>query len=341
MKKTRLPIWQQIFLFGAVVSLQALPGIWDETASAARPFWTKTPSYIEGEFVYVVGTVSQIPSLADAKQQALVHGKLELMNFAKISEVSAEGLTLETRHTYVEKNPDSSVNVFQLLRIPASRVLELQARLHAQRKIQAEKLDVSQQRLSNVHTVLIARQQTIDEQTASIDAVIQRITKKQTTYKQKTQEIDQRELEITQLKLTLEEKFVAIDDQIQQVNQLLQQYKTKGDAQAIELKKLKEVESTIEESEAEIQGIQQAILARLQKTANMACRLISPGMAPDDVKKVLGAPAGEKHSYANERYDTWAYGTAKINFDAQGVVESVSECNKADAPLLEKDTPSN
>ena len=71
------------------------------------------------------------------------------MNFAQISEVGAEGLTIETRHTYVEKNPDGSVNVFQLLRIPASNVLEAQARLHARtqgascrvRSITAETID--------------------------------------------------------------------------------------------------------------------------------------------------------------------------------------------------------
>ena len=327
-------------LFGATFLILSITWISAEFVNAARPFWTKTPSYIEGEFLYVVGTVSGMASLAEAKQQALIHGKLELMNFAQISEVGAEGLTLETRHTYVEKNPDGSVNVFQLLRIPASNVLEAQARLHVQRKAQAAELKASQKNLAIVRKVLLTRQQTIDEQTASIDTLIQRINKKQQAYTQKTQEIDKRQAEITQLEVALEGKFASIDEQMKQVNVLLEQYKTKGEAQTEKLGDLKAEEGKIQENEAAIQRIQQAILARLEKTENMACHYVSPGMSPKDVKDVLGKPAGEKHSYANERYDTWAYGTTKVNFDAQGVVGSVTGCT-SNISLHEEQEPQN
>jgi len=301
-----------------------------EPANAARPFWTKSSSYIEGEFVYIVGTVSKMASLPQAKQQALVHGKFELMNFAKISEIDAEQLVLETRHSYVEKNPDGSVNVFQLLRIPASTVLEAQTRLHAQRKAQAVELAASQKQLSTIHKVLLTRQQTIDEQTTNLETLIGHITKKQQQYTQKIQEITQRQSEITQLELTLEEKFASIDEQMTQVSHLLEQYQANGEAQQIHLNNLKDTEAKLQENEKEIQRIQQGILTRLKKTGTMACKYVSPGMAPVDVKKVLGNPSGEKHSYANERYDTWAYGTSKVNFDAQGVVESVTGCQAHD-----------
>ncbi|WP_454061157.1 hypothetical protein [Candidatus Nitrospira salsa] len=317
---------QQAMYAGILFILLSLTSISVEPTHAARPFWTKSSSYIEGEFVYLVGMVSNMHSLPEAKQQALVHGKLELMNFAKISEIDAEQLVLETRHSYVEKNPNGSVNVFQLLRIPTSAVLEAQTRLHAQRQAQAAKLEASQEQLANIQNMLLTRQQTIDEQTASIDTLLGHITEKQQGYTQKTQEIDQRQAEISQLELTIEEKFASIDDQMKQVSHLLQQYKTKGEAQTIKLNRLKEEEAKLQENEEEIQRIQQAVLTRLKKTGTMACQYISPGMEPADVKKVLGNPSGEKHSYANERYDTWAYGTSKVNFDAQGVVESVAGC---------------
>lgn len=336
MKHLRIPKPLQSLSFSTLLTILTIFVICGESSSATRPFWTQTPSYIEGEFVYVVGTVSHVPSLDDAKRQAFIHGKLALMNFAQISEVGAEGLTLEARHTYVENNPDGSVNAFQLLRIPSSKVLEAQARLQAQRKAQTAKLEASQHQLSMIHKVLITRQQTIDEQTASIDSAIQHITEAQQKYSKKSQEIDRQQAEITKLELTLEGKFAAIDDQIKQVNRLLQQYKTRGDAQAVELENFKKTEGQLQANETELQRIQKAILARLQKTGKMACHYISPGMAPADVKKMLGKPAGEKHSYANERYDTWAYGTTKVNFDSQGVVASVTNCNNVDTPSTEK-----
>ncbi|WP_447968456.1 hypothetical protein [Nitrospira sp. M1] len=327
---------QQAMYAGILFTILSLISIGVEPTHAARPFWTQSSSYIEGEFIYLVGTVSNMNSLPEAKQQALVHGKLELMNFAKISEIDAEQLEVETRHSYVEKNPNGSVNVFQLLRIPTSAILEAQTRLHAQRQAQAVKLEASEEQLANIQKVLLKRQQTIDEQTALLDTLIDHITQKQQGYAQQTQELDKRQAEITQLELTLEEKFTSIDEQMKQVNQLLEQYTTKGDAQRLKLQSLKETEGKLQENEEELQRIQQAILTRLRKTGHMACQFVSPGMAPADVKKVLGQPSGEKHSYANERYDTWAYGTSKVNFDAQGVVESVTGCSSQET-LSEKD----
>ena len=75
-----------------------------------------------------------MPSLEVGKQQALVHGKIELMNVAQISEVGTDDLALETRHTYFENNPNGTVNVYQLFRIPAAKVLEAQAKLQTQQK---------------------------------------------------------------------------------------------------------------------------------------------------------------------------------------------------------------
>ena len=322
------------------VFILVLLSAWIESSLAARPFWTQKSSYVEGEFLYVVGHVSKMASLPEAKQQALVHGKLELMNAAQISEVGAKSLTLETRHTYVEQNTDGSVNVYQLLRIPASNVLEAQARLQTQRQAQATKLEASQQQLSIIRKVLLTRQQTIDEQTASLEELIERISKKQQDYAKKTQEIDRQQAAMAQLEKKLETTFVSIDEQMNQVDALLQQYQSKGQAQATKLGNLKTVEENLQDNETEVQRIQQAILARMKKTENRACEYVSQGMSPEDVKQLLGKPAGEKHSYANERYDTWAYGTTKVNFDSQGVVGSISGCPKK-KPTLSQDLPKN
>ena len=323
-----------------VIVLFCLTSFDVDVTDAARPFWTKTPSYVEGEYLYVLGAVSNMPSLEEGKQQALVHGKLELMNVAQISEVGVGDLSLESRHTYIENNSDGSVNVYQLFRIPAAKVLEAQANVQTQRKTQTRALERSQQELTTLYDSLVKKQRIVNDQIASIEKALAEIQKAHEKYTAQSRAFDKRQLEIEQLQTTLRGKFTFIDKEINRIEELLKQFQKKSQGQNVLLNGLKEIEASLQEKEMKVQQLQQAILTRLEHTSNMACEYVSRGMTPKEVKKLLGTPAGEKHSYSNERYDTWAYGTAKVNFDAQGVVESVIGCNSQNT-LLENPTPQN
>ncbi|WP_447973814.1 hypothetical protein [Nitrospira sp. Kam-Ns4a] len=69
-------------------------------ASASRPFWTEKSSFIEGDDLFVVGVASHVRTMEEGRQKAFEHGKLELMNFAQVTDLEARGLTIETQMTY-------------------------------------------------------------------------------------------------------------------------------------------------------------------------------------------------------------------------------------------------
>jgi hypothetical protein len=114
-------------------------------ASSARPFWTEKSSYVEGEDLYVVGVASQSRTVEEGRLKAFEHGKIELMNFAQVTDLEAQGLMIETQMTHEEPNPDGTVMVFRLLRVSLPKLLEIQrsrtAKLEQQQKEVTQLLD--------------------------------------------------------------------------------------------------------------------------------------------------------------------------------------------------------
>ncbi len=94
------------------------------SSSSTRPFWAEKASFIEGEDLYVIGVASRLPTLEEARQRAFEHGKLELMNFTQVSNIEALG-AIETQMTHEESNPDGTVTVFRLLRVPIIKLFNL------------------------------------------------------------------------------------------------------------------------------------------------------------------------------------------------------------------------
>ena len=68
-------------------------------AKDARPFWTEKSSFIEGEELFVVGVASKARTVEEGRRQAFEQGKVELMNFAQITSLEAQGLVIETHYT--------------------------------------------------------------------------------------------------------------------------------------------------------------------------------------------------------------------------------------------------
>ena len=295
---------------------------------AARPFWADSPSYIEGEYLYVVGKASHSPSVEEGKQQAFIHGKIELMNVARISEVSAKGLALEARHVYIEKQGEGKVTVYQLLRIPTTKVVEAQLDLQEKSAPQKKAFEKAHRDLVVLEDSLTQQQQGLESQATSIANALASLKTIQTSLTAKAQEVDQQQLEVDTLKSRLEEKINSIGNQIGTMDELRQQLHKITESQASALHNLQQIEQELNIKEEEIKHIHQSILDRVEKVSSMACEYVTRGMTPSEVKKILGPPSGEKHLYANERYDTWAYGSAKVSFDAQAVVESVTGCKK-------------
>src|SRR5690348_9302323 len=82
-------------------------------ASNTRPFWTEKSSYVEADDLYVVGVASNVRTMEEGRLKAFEHGKIELMNFAQVTDLEAQGLLIETQMTYEEQNPEGSIIIFR------------------------------------------------------------------------------------------------------------------------------------------------------------------------------------------------------------------------------------
>ncbi len=81
-------------------------------ARLVKPFWTEKSSYIEGNYLYVVGIASNAPTVEAGRKRAFENGKSEIMNFSQLSNL--DGLVIETQMTYQEKNGDG-FNIYRLM----------------------------------------------------------------------------------------------------------------------------------------------------------------------------------------------------------------------------------
>jgi len=270
----------------------ALTGILLSTSLAwavkdARPFWTEKSSFIEGEELFVVGVASKARTVEEGRRQAFEQGKVELMNFAQITSLEAQGLVIETQMTFEEPNADGTVTVYRLLRVPASKLVGIQGRLKAQSQVQEQALEQSRKEL----------------------AVIQQ------AFGEKATKLDQQQRQVEQM--------------LQQINAKLQASNTstnRSERSGSLVDRLKETDAKLDASEQELSRLARQVQERVQSRSQKACRYVTPGMNPAEVKRLLGDPDGEKKGYSMEKGNTWAYGTTIVQFNWQSVVLSASGC---------------
>ena len=66
-----------------------------DAAQNKRPFWTEKFSFVEGEDLFVVGVASNMKSVEEGRLKAFENGTIELMNYAQITDLEAQGLLIE------------------------------------------------------------------------------------------------------------------------------------------------------------------------------------------------------------------------------------------------------
>ena len=169
---------------------------------ADRPFWAEKSAFVEGDELFVVGVASNVATLEEGRQQAFDHGKIELMNFAQLTDLEAQGLVIETQMTYEETNPDGTVNVFRLLRVSVETLRGIQGRLRAQSRAQEQAIEQERRALIRLQQALVHTQQDLETRTRSVE---QSLT------------------EVNQLQASLSRKAARIEEQQRQVEALLQQ----------------------------------------------------------------------------------------------------------------------
>jgi hypothetical protein len=278
---------EAIYVVGIVLTGILLSTSFAWAAKDARPFWTEKSSFIEGDELFVVGVASKARTVEEGRRQAFDQGKIELMNFAQITSLEAQGLVVETQMTFEEPNADGTVTVYRLLRVPASKLVSIQGHLRAQSRVQEEAMEQSRNELAVIQQTLGEKATKLDQQQRQVEQMLQQINTK---------------IQSISTPTNRSERSVSLVDRLKETD-------TKLDASEQELNRLS-------------RQIQERVIARSQK----ACGYITPGMNQSEVMNLLGTPDGQANGIATNYFDTWAYGSSIVQFTKQKVVSGVSGC---------------
>ncbi|NOS81785.1 MAG: hypothetical protein HOP32_09425 [Nitrospira sp.] len=279
-------IWPAICVVGLVLAGILLSISLARAARDARPFWTEKSSFIEGEELFVVGVASKARTVEEGRRQAFEQGKIELMNFAQITSLEAQGLVVETQMTFEEPNTDGTVTVYRLLRVPASKLVGIQGRLKAQSQAQEQTIEQSRKELAVIQQTLGEKATKLDQQQRQVEQMLQQINAK---------------LQSSSTPTNRSERGGSLVD------------------------RLKDTDAKLDASEQELSRLARQIQERVQSRSQKACQYVIPGMNPSELSNLLGSPDGQVYKMTDND-DTWAYGSTSVHFTGSGVVASTSGC---------------
>lgn len=313
----RLQCRTAIYLGGLLLSLSAVTSPCPaDAARDSRPFWTEKSAFIEGDDLFVVGVASKAKTAEEGRQRAFEHGKIELMNYAQITDLEAQGLVIETQMTHEEPNSDGTVSVFRLLRVPAPKLIAIQGRLQTQSKAQEEAIEQARSELAAIQESLAQKQQEVEARAQGVQDTLTTVSRLQASLTEKAQRIEQQQRQVEQL--------------LQQVTKSLQTSPKapKGQVTGRSLvENLRQVEAQLDEREHEVEAMYRRTQERIGKQSRKACRYVTHGMKPEEVEKLLGKPDGMRYDFS-DRDNQWAYGTIQVWFDGVGLVSLVKGCGR-------------
>jgi hypothetical protein len=285
-------MWPAICVVGFVLTGILLSTSLAWAVKDARPFWTEKSSFIEGEELFVVGVASKAWTVEEGRRQAFEQGKVELMNFAQITSLEAQGLVIETQMTFEEPNADGTVTVYRLLRVPASKLVGIQGRLKAQSQAQEQTMEQSRRELAAIQQTLGEKATKLDQQQRQVEQMLQQINAK---------------LQASSTPTNRSERGGSLVD------------------------RLKDTDAKLDASEQELSRLARQIQERVTSRSQKACRYITPGMNQSEVGDILGPSDGVSRRVIEEagnyvHVDTWGYGSSVVQFSTQKVVSGVSGC---------------
>lgn len=280
------------------------------SAKDSRPFWAEKSAFIEGDDLFVVGVASRVRSLEEGRRQAFENGKVELMNYAQVTNLEAQGLVIETQMTHEEANTDGTVTVYRLLRVLASKLVAIQGRLQTQNRAQEQTLDKARREQVETQESLLRKQRELETRAKDIETAVSTVSR---------------------LQVTLGEKAIKIEEQQNQVEQLLQQLSTRVSADAKRsgsspatgqqvstpdslLKTLQETEAQLDAQAEQLRGIHQRAIERIKKERSKIqarCQYLELGMTKEEVRSIMGEPDSlPNHVRLDDidrygRYETW------------------------------------
>ena len=169
-----------VFFLWMILTFELLSIVPCSAETNKRPFWTKQSSFMEGEDLFVVGMAPHAGTVEEGRKQAFENAKVELMNFAQVTNVEAKGLVIETQMTFEEEpNPLGMITVYQLLRVPAKKLIEIQGHVQEQTRLQEQEFDKSQRDLQLVQQGAVSRYQRLEQQHRQIQETLDSVSRLQ------------------------------------------------------------------------------------------------------------------------------------------------------------------
>ena len=262
--RLRLAIYFTVLL---TLTLSSVPAL--AAGRESRPFWTEKSAFVEGDELFVVGVATKARSVEKGRKQAFEQGKIELMNYAQITSLEAQGLVIETQMTYEEPNPEGTVTVYRLLRVPAAKLVAIQGRLNEQARAQEQSLEKTRQELIALQRSLIEKQNALEGHTTSLQEKSQRI------------EVQQRQVEglLKQLAIKIPESTTSATGGSRKPDSLMEQ--------------LKRAEAQLDAQEQLLSEISMRAKSRIRRESddfNKKCNYLENGMTEEEVRAIMGTP---------------------------------------------------
>ena len=332
-----------IFLLWGVLAVQLFSIIpcWAETNTP--PFWTKHSSFVEGEDVFVVGRAPHAATVEAGRKQAFENAKVELMNYAQVTDLEAKGVVIDTPMTFEEPpNPLGLITVYQLMRVPAKKLIEIQGHVQEQTRLQGQALDKSQRDLQLVQQAAVNRYQRIEEQNRQVQGTLDSVSRLQESLREKALRIEQAHTEVEQLLQQLSAKVRATElTSTSSASPAMKNNSTKEKNMAEPLlRRIKDTEHKLDAQEVQLKNLSKRAKARLEEEDALAralekkCKYLVRGMTREEVGKIMSEPAEQylhipskttsaQYRYMNKRGAT---GVISIRFAFNELVDSLEGC---------------
>ncbi len=331
-----------IFFLGMILTFQSFSIVpcWAETNK--RPFWTEQSSFMEGEDLFVVGIALHAETVEEGRKRAFENAKVELMNFAQVTDVEAKGLVIETQTTFEETNPIGMITVYQLLRVPAKKLVEIQGHLQEQTRLQGQAFDKSQRDLQLVQQAVVSRYQRLEEQNRQIQETLDSMSRLQESLGEKVLRFEQAHTEVEQLLQQLSAKVKDTQPTSTSfASPAMNNNPTKKKSIAEPLlRRFKDTEKKLDAQAAQLKDLSKRAKVRLAEEDELAralekkCKYLVRGMTREEVGQIMSEPSEQylhipsktsssKYRYMNKRGAT---GIISVGFAYNELVDSLDGC---------------
>ena len=313
------------------------------TETHKRPFWTKQSSFVEGEDLFVVGMALHAPTVEEGKKRAAENAKVELINFAQVTDLEAKGLVIDTQMTFEEApNPLGMMTVYQLLRVPAKKLMEIQAHVQEQTRLQEQAFEKSKRDLQLVQQAVVSRYQRLEEQHRQIQDTLNSVSRLQESLREKALKIEQAHTEAERL---LQQLSTKVNDTQPALNSFASPAMNTNASidksiSAPLFRRMKDTEHKLDAQAAQLQDLSKRAQVRLEKEDELAralekkCTYLVRGMTREEVGQIMSEPAEQylhipskttssKYRYMNK---SGATGIIAIGFAFNELVDSLEGC---------------